>query len=115
MLFRHRAQGFGGRVDGLAQDGQRLVEFLGVGDCVERGLAARHPVQRRTGQPQLARRGFKVAADVAPFGGLARIRQAGHFQRTAEIHQLVRGHAAAQEPRGGVGQLMRFVEDDARG
>ncbi|MNQ62192.1 hypothetical protein D3C85_765300 [compost metagenome] len=111
MFFRHRAQGLGGAVHGFAQRQQRLVEFLGVGNGVEGGLAARHLVQGRTDQAQFARRGFQVAADVAPFGRFARIGQSRDFQRTAEVHQLVRGHAAAQEARGGVGQLVRFVED----
>ena len=111
MLFGDRAQRVGGRVHGLAQHRQRLVEFLGLGHRLEGRLAARQLVQRRTDQPQLARGGFQVAADVAPARGFARVGQTRRFQRAAEIQQLVRGHAAAQETRGRVGQLVGFVED----
>ncbi|MNS77838.1 hypothetical protein D3C72_1114290 [compost metagenome] len=115
MLFGHRTQRLRGAVHGLAQGGQGLVEFLGVGNGFKRGFASGHAVQRRTDQAQFARGSFKVPADVAPFGGLARIRQAGHFQGPAEVHELMRGHAVAQEAGGGVGQLMGFVEDDGIG
>ncbi|CPQ88699.1 Uncharacterised protein [Bordetella pertussis] len=78
---------------------------------LEGRLAPGQPLQRRAGQPQLARGGLDLPADIAPFGGFARVRQAGRLQRAGEVQQLVSRHTAAQEPGRGIGQLVRLVEN----
>ena len=111
VFLGHAQQGARRRIQDIAQMGQGRVEHLWLGHGLESCLATRHAFQRRAGQAQFARGRLQPARYLAPARRLARIGQAGRFHDAAEVHQLMRGNAAAQKTGGGVGQLMRLVEN----
>ena len=99
------------RLQLLLEVGQRREEIRTRGDLRQRHA---HDVLRE-GQAQVARGLFDGGDDFRPVGAAARVRQALGQHVAAQLEDLRGRHGLAEEQGGGVGQLVRFVEDDGVG